>query len=152
MYGNHTDATMDAVVQPCDAVAVASGWWEYQRRSVGTREERKALEMGEPEVVQAAHDYVEDAINRGGRSALDLVAFLIDATPPGNDSGAVGAAPLEDLLHAHGNDLVGEIEVYARQRPAFANALAAVWIERGRLSSATEDRLEPWIAGFTPNP
>jgi hypothetical protein len=93
-----------------------------------------------------------DAVHRRGNAALNLRAVLIDATPPGNDGVAVGTWPLEDLLHEHGEDLVNEIEVYARQRPRFADCLAVVWVERGHLNSTTEARLKPWIAGFTPNP
>jgi hypothetical protein len=139
------------VTSSWDAAQVARDWWEYQRLSSGSRDERKALDLGIAEQPLAAHDLVDETVERGGQEAVDLLAALADAVPTGNDGAAVGAGPLEDLIHEHGDDLVSDIESYARRRPPFAQALGFVWVERGHLSAETEARLEPWVAQFTTN-
>jgi hypothetical protein len=131
---------------------VARDWWEYQRLSGGSREERKALELGVPQQVQDARDLVDEAVERGGSEAVELLVALAEATPAGTDGTAVGAGPLEDLIHEHGDDLIDEIESYARKRPQFAQALAVVCVERHHLTAGTEERLRPWVAQSTSNP
>lgn len=56
----------------------------------------------------------------------------------------VGAGPLEDLLHEHGAELVGEVERRARRNPLFRQALGAVWLEQGALEPDVLRRLEVW--------
>jgi len=108
--------------------------------------------MGVPEQAQAAHDFVDQMVERGSREAIELLAVLTEANPTGNDGTAVGTGPLEDLIHEHGDELIDEIELYARTRPPVAQALAVVWVERGHLNADTEDRLKTWVAQFTVNP
>jgi uncharacterized protein DUF6869 len=139
------------VTSSSDPAQLASDWWEYQRLWRGSREERKALALGVPARVHAAHDLVEEAVERGGSAAVELLAGLAEATPVGDDGTAVGAGPLEDLIHEHGDDLIGAIVSCARQRPMFAQALAVCWVERGHLAASTEDRLRPWVGQFTAN-
>jgi len=139
------------VASSWDPAQLAGDWWDYQRLSRGSREERKALELGGSARARAAHDLVDEAVQRGGSDAAELLAVLAEATPAGDDGTAVGVGPLEDLIHEHGDDLIGEIVSCARQRPQFAQALAFAWVERGHLAASTEDRLRPWVGQFTSN-
>lgn len=134
-----------------DLAQLAGDWWEHQRLSSGSREERKSLELGGSARARAARDLVDETVQRGGSAAVELLAVLADATPLGDDGTAVGAGPLEDLIHEHGDDLIDEVVSCARQRPRFAQALAIVWAERGHLTAGTEDRLRPWVGRFTSN-
>ena len=128
---------------------LASRWWDYWRRFRGTRDERKALSVGEPAEVVAAHDQVEAQVNAGGRSAVELLVALNDAAPPGDDGLTVGVGPLGDLLHEHADALINDIEHYARVSASFRQALAHVSLERGRVSRDTEHQLSPWIGSLT---
>jgi hypothetical protein len=125
--------------------AVVSGWWRFQQLHSGTRDERKQLEIGEPADVWAAWNAVSDQIQAGGRAAMELVVALIDAAPDSESVGNVAAGPLEDLVHAHGDDLVEQLETLARQSPIFATALHGVWLSDGAVSSSTRERLARWI-------
>jgi hypothetical protein len=99
----------------------------------------------------AGVDVVLAQVDAGGPEALVLVMALIDAAPTDLGLGKVAAGPLEDLLHAHGDDLVDEIEVLARQSPVFAQALGGVWLSEGAISASTKDRLARWVGlGATP--
>lgn len=122
-----------------------ANWWEYRRRARGSRDERKALSLGEPVEVCAAHELVEQRINLGGAQAVDLLATLAEAAPADDGGSTVGAGPLEDLLHEYGDSVIDEVERMARRSAPFADALAQVWLERGRLSLATERRLAIWV-------
>jgi hypothetical protein len=132
-----------------ESLELLANWWECWRRFAGSREERKALSRGEPADVQAAHDLVEHRVRVGGPGAVELLVALNNAGPADNDGVTVGAGPLEDLLHEHADSVIDEIEQQARQSPLFARALSYVWLERGHLSKATEDRLAPWVAALT---
>jgi hypothetical protein len=123
---------------------LTANWWEYWRRHSGTREERKALSLGEPLTVQEAHDYVEQQVAKGDAAAVDLLVRINDGKP--DDEGVtVGCGPLEDLLHEHGDAVVDRVELFARQSPSFAKALSHVWLERGHLSPNREQRLSAWV-------
>ena len=124
---------------------VVRGWWRFQQLHSGTREERKQLEIGEPADVWEAWDAVLDQIQTGGSDALDLVVALIEAAPDSQGVANVAAGPLEDLVHAHGDDLVEQLETLARQSPVFATALHGVWLSDGAVSSSTKERLARWI-------
>jgi len=41
--------------------------------------------------------------------------------------GILAAGPLEDLIHYHGDRFIDEIELEARQNPAFRHLLGGVW-------------------------
>lgn len=41
---------------------------------------------------------------------------------------SVGAGPLEDLVHEHGHELLGDIEKLARGNPNFREALRGVYV------------------------
>ena len=125
---------------------VAADWWEHARLAKGTRDERKALDDGHPPRVNAAYQFVADKIEVGTPDVLDLIASLIDSAPDDQGTLAVGAGPLEDLIHAHGDRLVLEIETRARRSPEFARALSSVWVEAGDLDPETRDRLAPWVS------
>jgi hypothetical protein len=88
---------------------------------------------------------VSDQIQAGGPDALELVVALIEAAPDSQGVANVAAGPLEDLVHAHGDDLVEQIETLARQLPPFAVALHGVWLSDGAVSTSTKERLACWI-------
>lgn len=122
-----------------------ANWWEYHRRARGDRDERKALSVGEPAEVCAAYELVSQRIDDGGTQAVQLLAALVDTAPAGDGGTTVGSGPLENLLHEHGDSVIDEVERTARRSIAFAEALSQVWLERGRLSPATEQRLAIWL-------
>ena len=116
-------------------------WWEYQWLSDGNRHERKGLEQGEPQAVVEARQTVSDLVDAGDPSVIHLLADLVDVGPPVTAATIVGSGPLEDLLHAHGDRLIGDLEEQARRSPSFRAALAAVTIEKGHLDDPTFERL-----------
>ena len=125
--------------------AVVDGWWRYQRLSVGSRAERKALEVGKPGHAVAAEKAVDDRVRSGGLDALHLVAALVRAAETDDDLALVGAGPLEDLLTRNGAALVDEIDDLARRDPQFARALAAVWWSADDAGPEVTVRLGRWI-------
>ena len=125
---------------------VASGWWEYQRLSRGSREERRALEAGHPARVYANWNEVTARIIRGGLPALDIVVGLIRAAEDDEAVMVVGAGPLEDLLNKHGNALVDDVEREAARNPRFRLALTGAWLAHGMLDPDVEMRLSQWTS------
>jgi hypothetical protein len=130
------------------AVALDSlivNWWRFQHLSSGTRDERIALEAGQPVDVIEANAYVKDQVALGGPAAIDLIVRLVEAAPASDAVTTVGAGPLEDLVQEHGDELIAELETSARRSPVFAEALGAVWLEAGDVTSDTAERLAPWL-------
>jgi hypothetical protein len=141
-----TEGQTDRVTQGVPAVgAVVDGWWQYQRLSVGTRCDRKGLELGEPQDVVAAAEAVDACVLDGGPEALGLVAALLRAADSDDDLGLVGAGPLEDLLHRHGAALIDSIDDLARRDPQFAKALRGVWWSPDDAGADVTQRLSRWI-------
>jgi len=124
---------------------LVTGWWEYQRLLRGSRDERQALLAGHPAHVYASWTQVTERITAGGLPALDLVAALVEGAPTDADVSLVGAGPLEDLVHKHGNSLASEIANLASRNPSFEHALSGVWLAHGVLTPAAEERLSQWI-------
>jgi hypothetical protein len=121
-----------------------ANWWEYHRLANGSRDERKALEGGEPAKAVEAFERVADLVSTGDADVVTLLEELNDAAP--EDEGAtVGSGPLEDLIHEHGDRLVDELAERARHSPLFAQALAATWLDADRLQPTTVDRLSLWV-------
>lgn len=131
--------------------ALADHWWEHNRLSTGTRAERKALSMGEPHGPARAGDHVRDVIQRGGPEALALLRALAQRTPAGAFIGDVGAGPVEDLVHEHGEQGAALIAAAAREDRTFARAVAGMWMPSG-LSERGREILEPWICPPPPHP
>lgn len=121
-----------------------AGWWEFGRLSSGSREERKRLET-DAIFAWAGWDGVDDRIERGGVEALDLILALLEGAPDDDACLAVGAGPLQNLLHDHGNELIDQIERVARREPRFRRALTGVWLDPGDLDPAVEKRLSAWV-------
>ena len=120
-------------------------WWEYHRLARGTREERKALESGKSADVVVAKERVDELVELGEPDVIDLLEALIDNNTTDATVAVVGAGPLEDLIHEHGDALVEPIVAKARQSRSFAQALSSVWLERAGLSPETVTRLSPWV-------
>ncbi len=124
---------------------LVAGWWEYHRLADGARDEREALEVGEPAEVVAAKERVDSLVAVGGPTVLSLLEALIDADPTGGRGALVGAGPLENLIHEHGDALAQDLVIRARQSPAFAHALSYVWLETGGLHADAGAQLSPWL-------
>lgn len=124
---------------------MVDGWWRYQRLSVGSRAERKALEDGEPGNAVAAAEAVDDRVRSGGPEALQLVAALVRAAETDDDLALVGAGPLEDLLTRNGAVLVDDIDDLARRDLQFAQALTGVWWSADDAGPEVTIRLGRWI-------
>ena len=76
---------------------------------------------------------------------VEILALLADQAAASPDElDWVGAGPLEDLLSHSGNGaaVLDEVERVARGRPAFAEALSAVWLGIG-VEPAARSRLVP---------
>jgi hypothetical protein len=132
-----------------DFDVLSSHWWAYQRLARGSREERKALEQGQPADARAARDFVAAAIESGAADAIRLLAVLNDAAPPDDDGVTVGSGPLEELITAHGRELAEEIVKSARRPPSFARALSKVWLTPGHLDPSADSKLSAWVPSLT---
>jgi hypothetical protein len=122
-------------------------WWEFLRLSQGDRAQRKALELGEPREAYAAAAIVAERIQTGGSDAIRLVIALIETAPDDAGIAVVGAGPLEDLVHEHGDSLIDELDRVARRNPAFSHAMGSVWLSAGVLNPDVEHRLRMWMPG-----
>ena len=110
-------------------------WYEYWRRSSGARSERKAIELGEPADVMAAHDWVSDKIAEGGLVAVEVLTALAEGAR--DDGSIVGIGPTEDLLYVHGDEIVDLLVEQAKREPALARALVHVSLADGSVSAAS---------------
>ncbi len=124
---------------------MVAGWWKYQRLAVGSRLERKALELGEPSDAVGAADAAHEQIRRGGVQALELVSALLLGAETDDDIARVGAGPLEDLLVDHGAAIVDEVEELARRDPRFAEAMTGVLWSAADAGPEATRRLQRWI-------
>jgi hypothetical protein len=132
-----------------DFDALSFNWWAYQRLARGSREERKALELGQPAEAQAALDIVAATVESGTADAVRLLVALEDDAPPDDDGVTVGSGPLEELITAHGRELADEIAKNARRSPSFARALSRVWLTPGHLDPRAEAQLSAWVPSLT---
>ena len=123
---------------PLAPLAVA--WFDYMRRARGSREERKALELGEPAEAVRAAGQVADITMAGGSRSVELIVALLDAAPDADAVAAVGAGPLEDVLAEHWDDVIDEVEALARAGGPIRRALTSAY-----LTGRREVRLRPWM-------
>jgi hypothetical protein len=137
-------------LQPRSRKELVAGWWEHARLAQGSRQQRKSLETGDALFADAGWYGVDERVERGGVQALELVAALLEHAPDDDGIALVAAGPLEDLLHRHGQELVDEIERWARQDPRFGQALAGVWLADGALDPTARARLRPWLTTGQP--
>jgi hypothetical protein len=106
-----------------DRALLVSRWWAGGRLNEDAREQISGL------------------VETGGEDVVQLLAELIDAAPADDKGVAVGCGPLEDLVHAHGRDLLDELELRWRREPSFRAALSHVWLDEGSFDPATYARL-----------
>jgi hypothetical protein len=111
-------------------------WFEYHRLACGTREQRKALEVGQPIAAQAAYDWVQDRMIDGGLEAVDAIAELAQAASNEHEQSLVGIGPVEELIYGHGDVAVPLLLDRARQLPALAEALS--WVSLASESVSNE--------------
>lgn len=100
-------------------------FWEEQRLSRGTREERlrsKGITWGEVHELIWNHD---DQI-------VDLLIRLAETAPSDDDAGLIGAGPIEELLYENrerldeaSDGLLERIDAAARRSPRFRMALSS---------------------------
>jgi hypothetical protein len=81
----------------------------------------------------------------GGVDAIRLIVALIETAPDDAAIAYVGARPLEDLVHEHGDGVIDDLDRFARQSPLFGEAMASVWLAADVLDPAVERRLRTWI-------
>ena len=124
---------------------LCANWWDWHRRSRGDRAERKALEQGEPEAAWAAYWLVKEHTSNNTSGVVDLLVALNDAAPADDDGMTVGVGELEDLLTAHGDAVIEDVERCARQNPKFARAVSHPYVSG--VSKPTEARLLRWRNG-----
>jgi hypothetical protein len=125
----------------------AARWYAYWRRSSGSRNERKALELGEPAEVVAAHRLVSELVEQGAPDVVRILVALAETVPDGDDPLMVGVGPVEDLLYIHGDRFVGELVDQAGRSPEFAGALRHASLAEGTLSAAAGAKLDRFRAG-----
>jgi len=100
---------------------------------------------------EAAHDAFEDVIRNGPALAAWRLVLELLRTSSDDDLGFFAAGPLEDLVHRHGAELIGEIEAEASRDSRFRWALGCVWLSRGdlpddilaRVVRASGDEIKP---------
>jgi hypothetical protein len=79
--------------------------------------------------------------------AIQEILNRIPADPNNQYFKVLAAGPLEDLLEAHGELLVDQIEILARRSPAFRLLLNGVWpgtIKPKVLDRLSKYRVSPW--------
>lgn len=123
-----------------DQSQLVGAWFDYVRRAGGTRAERKDLEMGEPADAARAADRVQEIVDAGGPSAVELIAALLQGAPDEKTLIAVAAGPLENLLAEHWDDVIEQVETLAQDGGPIRRALSSV-----HLTGEREARLRPWM-------
>jgi hypothetical protein len=98
-----------------------------------------------------AFSVVYDRMKTGGVQAVDLVRALIEAAPKQSDLWSIGAGPMEDLVRAHGDELVDLLVGSADRDPRFAEALSCVWVKRETLRPTTAQRLSQYLPDLAGN-
>jgi hypothetical protein len=135
-------------VDDLDETVTIETWWLGHRLASGTRADRIELERGESTAAlraRAASEAVRVRLDAGGPPALAFVLELLAAAPDERGVALVGAGPLEDLIHQHGDALAALIDETARQDPAFAACLGSVCVDLTSLPSESRDRLARWV-------
>jgi hypothetical protein len=102
---------------------LVQAWWEYRRRSKGTREERKALELREPKDLCERMSLVDDILYDGGARSVQLITALAESAYDEDGLATIGAGPLEDLIDTHGPDILDLLVSAAQTSPSFRRAL-----------------------------
>jgi hypothetical protein len=118
-----------------------ASWFEYHRLSSGTREQRKALELGQPVRPQAAWAWVEDRIMDGGDDAIQVIETLALRASSEGEEMAVGIGPVESLIYEHGDSVVDSLLDRARRSPPLARALRWVSLASGSVSDTSLSKL-----------
>jgi len=120
---------------------VVDAFWRFHRLSTsGDREDRLASEE-----YFWAEEEVSLAIRTASPGVVDLISSLADAAPDDMALAALGAGPLEDLIHGKGSDFADEIEQAAIANERFLRALRCVWF-----GSSLDDDLRKRLQRFGP--
>ncbi len=92
----------------------------------------------------AAHDYVEDILERGSDALPEIIHAIVAAARDDDRLAYVGAGLLENTVtHRHwARKYLAEIERRARQDPRFRRAVGGIWLGEGTLPEVVE-RLVP---------
>lgn len=91
-----------------------------------------------------AWETIKEIVGRYNDEAL----FTDSATEAKHILGNLGAGPLEDLLAQHGDALISEIEIEARNDRRFFWTLACVW--QNSMSDELWSRVQRATGGFSP--
>jgi hypothetical protein len=129
-----------------DRAELVKAYWEEWRLFQGTREERVARE--DARSYEDAGSLVDDEVERGDPSVVELLVALAEAAPTDDDVGLVGAGPIEDLLSTQsgrlrtpeGADLLDAIDTAARRNARFRQALRSAFMG-DEVPAVVKDRL-----------
>lgn len=92
---------------------------------------------GEPDPdIDEALDTLAEA---NPRAMLHAIVALLDEQLDQDVIAPLAAGPLEDLLGAHGDALIDEVEKLSKEHPAFQHALGGVW--QNNMSDAVWERI-----------
>lgn len=109
---------------------VVDDYWEHWRLLRGDRKDRlQARAAG-----GRSHDLVDEAVEEGNPSAIELILALTEAAPSEGDCSLIGAGPLEKLISIHSArfanpdeaSLIGAIDAAAKGSRRFRRALRGV--------------------------
>lgn len=134
-----------------DRKELVKAYWDDWRLFRGTREERLARE--DSRSYEDADSLVDDEVERGDPSVVDLLVALAEAAPSDEDAGLVGAGPIEELLSTHsgrlrtaeGAALLDAIDTAARRNSRFRRALRSAFMG-DEVPIAVKERLAKYRA------
>jgi hypothetical protein len=118
---------------------------ELAATDIATRWIEKWTAPDGPSVDSDGNDLDRELPFENPRLCLDSILQVlsrIPADPADKHFQVLAAGPLEDLLVQHGDVCVDEIEILARQNPAFRLLLNGVWTSR--IDKAVAQRLDKY--------
>lgn len=113
---------------------IVDAFWRYMRLSQGDRSERL-----ESERFVWAWEEVDRLMARGGRRAVEFLVKLCRRTPDIDALADVGAGPLEELLHEHGESVANAVIEAARLNSLFDQAVR--YVEKAELPPKVSEYL-----------
>lgn len=124
--------------------ALVADWWSYYDANGGFAEGAHARDTTPRE--DAADEIVDELSQQGDPRAVPLLVALAEAAPSRKSLFYLGAGPLEDLVHGHGDALAPLLVARAAACPRFKIALSGVWLDEEQpLQTRTVKLLEPFL-------
>jgi predicted SnoaL-like aldol condensation-catalyzing enzyme len=107
-----------------DEVLISAYWRHYELAGSPDRAERLTVDDG-----FWAWEQVHQSVLDGRAGIVDLLVELSDAAPNDRGLAYLGAGPIENLLVAHGSEVVDEIEERCRSNERFRIAVRCAWFD-----------------------